>query len=307
MSDKNQDRVGAFYAILSGLCYGPLGYFGVRMMEGGLSVYAMTFWRFVVSAVFMALILGPRLRLLGQDPRAAIRTFLYSGLFYSASTIVYFLASRYIDTGPAMVVFFTYPAVVIVINRFFYGTAISRVTLVAFPLIVVGMVLLVDIQEFKMDFLGLALGLLSALFYGLYIIASKHIRMDPLVSTFLVSLGCATGSGAAAWWDHSLALPSGGTVWAYALGFGVLVTAVPILLLLQALRRINSDKASIYSVTEPVFVVLFGVFLLQEHLTLHHVLGIIIILAGALITLFGNQIKDHPLLMRLMTYFGRRR
>ncbi|BCA94795.1 hypothetical protein TUM19329_11560 [Legionella antarctica] len=59
----------------------------------------------------------------------------------------------------------------------------------------------------------------------------------------------------------------------------------------------SSEKASILSVLEPVFVVVFGVLLLGETLKPWHALGVVFVLAGALITLFGHKINLRPKLI----------
>ena len=62
-------------------------------------------------------------------------------------------------------------------------------------------------------------------------------------------------------------------------------TALPILLLLEAMKYISSTKASILSVLEPLFVVIFGVILLDEQISLAEGCGVVIVLAGAMLAL----------------------
>jgi drug/metabolite transporter (DMT)-like permease len=69
----------------------------------------------------------------------------------------------------------------------------------------------------------------------------------------------------------------------------IICTALPILLLLKGLKYISSEKAAIVSVLEPVFVLLSGIILLGETVSVMQIFGTIIILSGAVITLFSKN------------------
>ena len=54
-------------------------------------------------------------------------------------------------------------------------------------------------------------------------------------------------------------------------------------------KYISSEKAAIVSVLEPVFVLLSGIILLGETVSVMQIFGTIIILSGAVITLFSKN------------------
>ena len=83
---------GILYAIASGLSFGLLGYFGVTLMQAHLSVYNMLFWRFVIGAITVGFVLIPHYATLFKEPKEAIKVIIYGVLFYSTTTILYFLA-----------------------------------------------------------------------------------------------------------------------------------------------------------------------------------------------------------------------
>jgi drug/metabolite transporter (DMT)-like permease len=89
---------------------------------------------------------------------------------------------------------------------------------------------------------------------------------------------------------NSFTVPTTLHVWLNLLGISIVSTTIPILLLLYSLNYINSEKASILSVLEPIFVLIFGVTLLGEPMKMQYILGVIIVLAGALLTLFSQRI-----------------
>jgi drug/metabolite transporter (DMT)-like permease len=91
--------------------------------------------------------------------------------------------------------------------------------------------------------------------------------------------------------DSSFHVPSGLNNWFNIIGIGLLCTAIPILLLLKALQYIDAEKAATLSVLEPVFVLIFGIILLDEKVTFIQIMGTIIVLSGALMVLFHTTQK----------------
>ena len=279
---------GALYAITSGLCYSLLGYFGVTIMQAGSSVFNMLFWRFLISALFVLILLIPKYKTILQSPKVILKVLISGMAFYGASSIAFFMSSCYIGTGLAMVIFFIYPAIVMVVNIAFYKAPFSKVYCLAFLIIIIGLIFLVDLQDFALDVIGVGLGIVTAIFYAMYIIASEKIDIDPILSTLMVSIGCMITCFISSLVDSSLNIPSGLNNWLNIIGIGLICTAIPILLLLQALKYIDAEKASTLSVLEPVFVLVFGVILLDEKVTSMQILGTIIVLSGALMVLFHN-------------------
>jgi drug/metabolite transporter (DMT)-like permease len=291
MTFLSDHHKGALYAISSGLCYGLLGYFGMSVIKADFSVYSMLFWRFFVATLFMALLLVPQYKHLLREKTQLSKAFVYGLLFYGSSTTLYFMSSQYIGTGLAMVIFFTFPAMVMLINIVFYKATIHKIYYLAFAMIVIGMSLLVNPQSMSFDLYGIGLGVLCAFLYACYIAASKKITVPPMLSTLMVSGGCMLTALTFSLFDHSFKFPSDFSTYFNLICMGLICTAIPILLLLQAFKYLSSEKASMLSVLEPVFVVIFGIILLEEEVHGLEFVGILIILSGALITLFSDNKK----------------
>ncbi len=66
-------------------------------------------------------------------------------------------------------------------------------------------------------------------------------------------------------------------------GLAILATVLPIYLVYVAMRTINSTKASILSVFEPIVTIILGIIFLQEKITIAQYIGVIIILGGVYI------------------------
>ena len=289
MKFLSPERLGALYAASSGLCYGLVGYFGIRIIDAGSSVSSMLFWRFFVATVFMGLLLIPQYKQVLQSGMQGLKAFLYGMLFYGSSTTIYFIASQYIGTGLAMVIFFTFPAMVMLINVLAYKATIGKIYYLAFAMIAVGLAFLVNPESISFDLYGIALGVLCAFLYAIYIAATKKITLPPMVSTLLVSAGCMMSGLVFALYDSSFTVPVDYASWCNILCMGLICTAIPILLMLQGFKYISSEKASMLSVLEPVFVVIFGIVLLGEAVCGKEFIGIAAVLSGALLTLFSDR------------------
>ncbi|AWN74614.1 DMT family transporter [Legionella anisa] len=296
----NQEYRGSIYAILSGFLYGFIGYFGLSAMNDNLSASSMLFWRFLISSMIILIIMLPKIKKTNDSYKNMFLAFLTGAFFYGISTWLYFLASYYIGSGLAMVIFFTYPVLIMLLNFFFYEHSIPPVYYLAILVILMGMTLMVDLDALSFNLWGILLGIASAFFYACYVIGSKKNELSPNMSTFMVCLGCMVTSLLVSFFSHSFAIPSTMDAWYHLFGISVIATVAPIVLLLYSLKYISSEKASILSVLEPVFVVIFGVLLLGEKLNFWGAVGIVLVLTGALITLFSHKINLGQLKFQLV-------
>ena len=291
MNLLSDEQKGTLYAISSGVCYGLIGYFGVSLMNSGLSVFNMLFWRYFVATLFMLIILLPKYKMIFQEYKESLKVLFYGMALYSISTVFYFIASKYLGTGLSMVILFVFPAMVILLNIIFYKTKINKIYLFSFSILMIGMICLADIQGVTVDILGIGFGLLAALFYAFYIFFSKRIIISPAFSTLMVSAGSMITCYIASYLDSSFYMPNSFNTWLNIFGIALLCTVFPILLLLHGLKHIRSEKASMLSVLEPVFVVAFGIVLLDEKISNLQLVGTMIILSGALVIAVSSDNK----------------
>lgn len=285
---NSKENIGSLCAISSGFLYGFIAYFGLSVTHADMSVSTMLFWRFCLASFIMMPLFLLQLRRCTDSLREMAIAFFNGAIFYGLSTLLYFFSSQYLGSGLAMVIFFSYPAIVMLINFFVYGESISAMHYAAIVTILFGMFFLVDMRDLSMDLTGICLGLASALFFACYMILSKKRQISPNSSTMMVSLGCMSSCWVLTCFDGSFSMPISSFVWLNLWGIAVIATIIPLLLLLHSMKYISAEKASILSVLEPVFVVIFGVVLLGEQLLFRHTVGILVILLGALLALVND-------------------
>ncbi len=287
----NQEHRGSAYAILSGLAYGLVGYFGVSAIHGHLSAETMLFWRFFIASLLIFIVLLPQIKKTTNDYPQMLSAFLSGVFYYGISTWLYFLACAYISSGLAMVLLFTYPLFVMLLNFLVYKQTIPKIYYLAISIIFTGMFFLVDFEDVSFNLWGIFLSVVSSFCYAGYVVVSKRNTLSPHMSTLMVCLGCMVTSLVISLVSNTFIIPSSPIIWMHLFGIALIATVIPILLMFYSLEYISSEKTSILSVLEPVFVVFFGMLLLGETLQMRNVIGMVLILIGALMTLFSDQIK----------------
>lgn len=277
---------GITYIILSGILYGSLGYFGISLLQNNFSLANMLFWRFLFSSLFLIVMLIPQIGGIKIPLRTVTKALTIGSIFYASSSALYFMACKYISSGLAMVIYFIYPGLVAILNWILYKAKITRAYFFSFILITLGIILLADISQIELNIYGIFLAITSGLTYAFYLILSKKqfATLDPVVGSLTVSFGSAviflcislSEVGSIKFPDNKLTLM-------LCLGNSFVATALPMVLMLVGLKYINSTKASILSVLEPVFTVICGCLLLGEILSLQQIMGIVVVLSGSLI------------------------
>lgn len=282
---------GVSYAIVSGLCFGMIGYLGMNLIRVGLSVPEMLFWRFFLSSIILGLYTLTQPTQWSNVPiKDSFFMFMYGALLYSISSLSYFLASTHLGTGVSMVIFFTYPAMVVLCNGWFLKMAIPAKDYGACILLSVGLLLLLEVHAFHFHVGGMIFAFLNPIAYVGYIILSRHNSLPPTFATFVLMLGCSATCFISSWiFDGHLTIPSGTSQWIDLAVFAMICTTLPMLFFRQSLQYISTDKASMLSAVEPVFVVLLGVIYLDEYLSITQIVGVSIVVIAAFLTLMTSR------------------
>lgn len=286
-ADKKDYYLGILQIVLSGFLYGCLGFFGTKLLDDHLPMSNMLFWRFFTAALWMLPYLKIDKWRTGKSKWGILIPTLGS-LSYGSSTAFYFLAAKSTGTGLAMVIFFAYPLFVIAFAWYLERRPIRLAMLLSIMIIILGLVLLKGNKTQELSFIGILLGLLSGLCYALYVYGSQHSSkvLSADLQTFLVCIGCSAIFLIYSLFVGNWVWPATPHTWFYIACVGIFATAFPIQLMLKGLEVIDSGKASILSVLEPLVTVMIGVVALDESLSALQVFGVVIVLLGALLIQF---------------------
>jgi drug/metabolite transporter (DMT)-like permease len=276
---------GLLLTVLSGTMYGFLGFFGTQLSKAQLSIPNFMFWRFFIAFLIIFFLNFLEITRKQWDFRSVVSTLALGGVFYFGSSAFYFLASKNIGTGLSMVAFYSYPAFVIFFSWKLDRFQMTKPILGALTSIFVGLILLTKVEGFDFDLLGTFFALVSALLYAIYVYISKKQteQLSPLNATLVVCLGGAIVSWCTSIIDGSFMLPQTVNVWSNVLCIAIICTGLPILFLLEGLKTVDANSASLLSVLEPVVTVIVGAAFLEEKMSLIQFFGIVVILLGVVL------------------------
>jgi inner membrane transporter RhtA len=237
------------------------------------------FLRVLFAAIVLAAIWRPRLA--GHDRRELGLAVLF-GLVLAAMNLCFYASLDRIPLGIAVTFEFVGPLGVAV-----FGSRRPR-DLLWVGLAAAGILLLSDFGGTDLDALGLGLALLAGGFWAAYILLSARVgRVFPGGAGLALAMVAATVTLApvgVASAGTDLLVPS---VLAVAAAVGVLSSAIPYALELEALRRMPVGVFGVLMSLEPAAGALAGLLLLGEQLAAREVVAVGLVVAASAGAAYG--------------------
>lgn len=285
---------GEIQLLLSGICFGFLGFFARGAASRGVQVEALLALRYLVGALLIVsflLLMRPKeffklsLRQIGIS--------LGLGIFgYALFSTLYFYSLQRIPSSEAVLLLYFYPCFVTLGGWIFFREKPNLKAGPSFVLMPLGLMLLLNLDPrfllsteawVQTDFLGVGFGLAAAFFYSIYILLSAKLvprSQDPLATIAYVQLGAGLILGHRAFNDWSVITHTLERAPIQIAGLALVCTVAAMSLFLAGLQKTAAWKASLYSVTEPMTGVIVGFSLLGEPIALTQIIGVIAVLAG---------------------------
>ncbi len=286
-------KKGYFFAVVSAISYGLIPVFVIPVKESGFSLDKTLFYRFFISAMFLLAYLIRKKESLKVTPKDFL-IMLILGLFYALSSEFLFLGYDYLSPGIASTILFVYPVIVALVMMVFFKETISKATVLSLILTILGVfVLSLKDATFSINFIGLSIALLSALFYALYIIIinKANVSFSGMKITFYSLLFSSLYYFIKVLWSQD-----GLAIDLYTLGnftlFAFITTVVSISTLVYAIQMIGSTPTSIMGALEPVVAVLVSVLFFQEQFTIGLFLGVMFIVIGVILNIISESKKQ---------------
>jgi drug/metabolite transporter (DMT)-like permease len=311
MSRDRALLVGTANALLAASLFGTLGPLSRFAADAGVGSMAFTAWRALLGMVFLVVVVAARrsvgsavASIIGLDRRGrtALAVAALTGLGINAAM---FSAFSLIPIALALLMFYTYPAGVAVID---VATGRERATatkLGALGLSSLGVALVLvgslDAGGASIEALGVVLGLAAAACQVTFITVSRDgYRSVPAdaasVANLLVSLIGASALAVLIGQGADLAAPFGDPeAWAILLASGVLAGGVSTVLFLRAIRLVGGTRTGILMLFEPVVGAFLAALLLSEPLVPVQLVGGALVLAGAAVLQLRSAPEHEPL------------
>lgn len=270
--------------ILSTLGFGSMAWFASTAYASGVTPSTLLALRFVLASLLLAPLVwfkGWRL------PRGGnLAGYVLMGLLYTAQSQSYFNALLYASSGLVALLVYVYPVLVTLLALMLGWEKADRQLLLLLVFASCGIAITIG-GERHGNAAGIALGLLAALIYSVYILLGKRLSTSaqesgrnthPLAASVVILATAACGNLGLALWD-GIALPGSLAGWAAVSMIALFSTALAIGFFLIGVQRIGASRASIVSTFEPVVTLVIGAVLLNERISLAQIVG------GALVLL----------------------
>ena len=273
--------IGYHAGVITGITYGLNPLFAVPLMNKGVAIESILFFRYAFAVV----LLGAFLILTKQSLKITAKqvgVLLVLGLLYTSSSLFLFEAYNYIASGLATTLIFLYPVLVAIIMVFLRVVPSWPVWL-AIAATFGGVVIMTQGSGGEtINPIGVLLSLGSALVYALFIVIinrSKAIAdiSNSLLTFYALTVGAIVFLGKIALSNTAITAGiEGGAAWLNLIGLALLPTIVSTASLAIATRNIGATKASVLGVFEPITAILVGTVMFSEPLTTNIMLGICI-------------------------------
>ena len=277
--------LGYLAGIIAGISYGTNPLFAKPLLESGVPVLVMLFFRYGISVLLLAgwmLLKNEPFRVKGRE----LGLLAVLGLLFACSSLFLFASYAFIPSGLATTLVYLYPvfvALIMVLLRF-YPSWQTWLSIIA----TFGGILLLSQPSggAQIKPLGILLAICSALSYAFYLVIVNRSKRIKQVSEHTLTLyALLTGMILFA----TLRICQGGSIvegigaaadWANLLGLAIVPTMISMLTLAISSRYIGPTKTSVLGVFEPLTAILIGTVLFKEPLSMKMAVGIIICVAA---------------------------
>lgn len=271
--------IGYPAGIITGITYGLNPLFGMPLMNKGVSIESILFFRYSIAVLLLGLYLlvsRQSFRVTGKQAGVL----LVLGLLYTSSSVFLFAAYNYIASGLATTLIFLYPVLVAIIMVFLKVVPSWPVWLAIIATFAGVVIMTIGGDEIVINPRGVLLSLGSAFVYALFIVIINRSKAIANVSNTLLTF-YALSVGAIVFLSKILFSNTGITSgisscvdWLNLVGLALLPTIVSTSTLAVATRNIGATKASVLGVFEPITAILIGTFMFGEPLSSSIIIGI---------------------------------
>ena len=273
---------GMLAVFMSSLGYGVLPILAKLALAEGIEVLPLLAWRFVLGS---ALVWG--FVFLSRRPlpaRSRVPALLGLGALYASNSVAYMLGLDRISASLASIVFFSYPAVTVLLSRIWIGEPLTSRRIQALLLASLGCTLTVGTGLGSGNAIGLGLILLAVALLAAFIVKSHGVLegVPPVSGTATVITTTGLIICVAAIATGGLGVPLAPRPLILLGAIGLVSTAIPITLFVIAIQWIGPARAAIFSTVEPAFTLTLAAFVLGDRLSSVQWLGAVLILAGVI-------------------------
>ena len=274
---------GKICLILSALIYGIAPMLAKIAYGGGVNGVTLTFLRTALMLPLLFVLMLTRGQTFRLNKRELVDIVILGVVGGSLSIISLYAAYDYISTGLATTLHFIYPLIIVVVSALIYREKITNMKLAAVMLVTLGIFLFVDLTS-RADKIGVALAVLSGVFYSFFVIYMDHSglnKMDYVKLTFYLMIIMSVGTFIFGTATKSIGFAEMNTAaWVFSVIISFLITIGAIPLFQAGVRYEGASTAGIVSALEPITTIILGALFLGEAMGLVQYFGGAMIILG---------------------------
>lgn len=282
---------GVAYAVISSATFGLIPLFTISLMALGVGSPTILFYRFLLAAVVMAVVMlfTRRAFRLPLDQMVVVAIL---AILYATTAILLVESYKCIPSGIATTIHFLYPLAVTLAMAWLFKERISYIIYIAAVVSLLGVALLAWGSHAEGDFKrGVTYALVTVVTYAAYIVGimrSRASRVDSIVLTFYV-----LAFGALLFLLYALATEGieplhAWDSWRDVIMLALLCTVVSDYTLILAIKRIGSTRTSILGSMEPLTAVVVGVVYFGERVDVVSMVGLVLIICAVVVVIVQN-------------------
>ena len=292
VSERSTRIAGVAYVVASAAAFGAMAIFARFAYRDGVDTTTLLALRFSIAAAFLVAacvatgVAWPR----GRDLATLVGL---GAIGYAGQAASFFTALTLAPAGLVALLLYLNPAIVALLAAWRGHETLTRQTLVALAIALAGTALTVGPAlaggTQGVHPAGIALGVLAALIYAVYIVVSSGVasRVDPLAMSTVVIASAAVLFGALAL-VRGPAWPASATGWTAAAAIALVSTVAAITWFFAGLKRVGPTRASTLSTVEPAVTVTLAALILDERIALVQLAGGALILAAVVMLARGK-------------------
>ena len=280
--DAGAARTIALAALLLGACSIAFAPIFVRLSETGPT--ASAFWRTALAVPFLWGWVMAAPRAPGDSASPLALPMLLAGLFFAGDLAVWHFSILFTSVANSTLLANLAPIFVTVGAWALFGQRVTRTFLAGMTIAMAGAFVLVG-PSFGLgdrQLLGDALGVVTAMFYGAYMLAVKHLREARSTARVMAvsTTVCAAALLPLAAVSGETMLPATGTGWLTLFGLALVCQTAGQSLIAYAMAHLPASFSSVSLLLQPAMATLYAWAILGERAGLAQLAGGAVILAG---------------------------